>query len=62
MCRVQSVRDLNSVFQRLVEWQRSFLQPLRQRLALDVLHVDEIDTVLLADVGASKNACCVGRG
>jgi hypothetical protein len=48
--RDQSIRDLNSIFQRLVELQRSFLQQLGQRLTLDVLHHDEVDTVLLADV------------
>ena len=50
MCLVQPVRDLNAVLQSLVEWERAFLQSLRERLSLDVLHDDEIDTVLLADI------------
>lgn len=44
------IRNLDTVFESLVQRQRSFLQPLRQRLPLEVLHDDEIHAVLLADV------------
>jgi len=46
----QSVGDLNPIFQSLIERERSFLQPLRERVSLDVLHDEVIDAVLLADV------------
>ncbi len=50
VCFVEPVHNLNPVFERRVEWQRAFLQPLGQRLAFDVLHNEVIDTVLLAYV------------
>ncbi len=34
----------------LVEWQCALLQPLRQRLAVEILHDQEVDPVLGADV------------
>ena len=47
---VQPVRDLNPILQGLLELQRSFLEPFGQRVALDVLHHDEVDTVLLTHI------------
>ena len=47
---VERFGHLDRVAQRLVERKSTFFQPLRQRFALDVLHDEVVDTVLLADV------------
>ena len=47
---VQRVRDLDRHLQRLIQRQRAFFQPLGQRVALQVLHDQEVDPVLLPDV------------
>ena len=47
---VEGVRDLNRVLQRLIERQRAFLQARRERLPLQILHDQEVNSVLLADV------------
>ena len=47
---VETVRNLNSVFEHLIERQGTLLQPSRQCLSLDVLHHEVIDAVLLAHV------------
>ena len=46
----ERVGNLNPDLQRLVERQRTLLQPLFERLALQVLHDQEVDPVLAADV------------
>ena len=50
MARFERLCDLPGYRDRLVNGDRTFLDPLRQRLALDVLHDEEIDAVLLAHV------------
>ena len=47
---VQRVRDLDGDRERLIQRQRPLLQPLGQRVALQVLHHQEVDPVLGADV------------
>ncbi len=47
---VQGIRDLDGHRERLIQGQRALLQPLRQRVALQVLHDQEVDPVLGADV------------
>ena len=47
---VQGIGDLAAVAQHLIERQRSPLQPLRQRLSLEVFHDEEVDAVVTADV------------
>ena len=50
MCGGERIRDLNGNLQRMVERERTFLQPLLQRLAIQVLHYQEVDSVLTTDV------------
>ena len=47
---VEGVGDLDAVAQDLVEGERALLEPVRERLALEVLHDQEVDAVVLADV------------
>ena len=47
---VQSIRDLDSDLQHLLDWERPLLQPLGQSLAFQVLHHQEVNAVLVADV------------
>ena len=47
---VQRIRYLDGDLQRLIQRQRAFLQPLCQRLPLQVLHDQEVDPVLTPDV------------
>jgi len=47
---VESVGDLNGVVQRLIGRQPAFPQPLGEGFALQILHDEEIDAVLMADV------------
>ena len=46
----EATGDLNPVLKRLIERQRSLRQPLRERLPLEVLHHQEVDAVLCANV------------
>ena len=50
MCSGQRVGNLNRVLEGLVERQRTFLQPTCECLSLQILHHEEIDVVLTADV------------
>ena len=61
---VQRVGNLNGVLQHLLRRQRAFQQPLRQRLAFQILHHQEIDPVLVADVveGADVRMIQAGDG
>ena len=47
---VERVGNLDGVLQHLFQRQRTFQQPLRQRLAFEIFHHQEINAVLLADV------------
>ena len=47
---VQRVGNLDGVFQTLIEWQPSLLQPLLERVALDVLHDEVVEAVLFTDI------------
>jgi hypothetical protein len=47
---VQGVRHLDGVLEHLLQRERTFRQPLGQRFALQVLHHQEIDSVLMSDV------------
>src|SRR5438445_3350683 len=59
---VQRVGNLDGVMQDLIERQWTFLQPLRQRLALQVFHYEEIDSVLMAYVVENANMRMVQAG
>ena len=50
VCSVERVDDLDRVFDRLRERQRSPLQPRLERLTIDVLHDQVVDVVLHPDV------------
>lgn len=52
---VERVGDLARVAKGLLETKRSFLQPLRERLAFEVLHDDEIDPVVAPNVVEPAN-------
>ena len=47
---VERVGDLTAVAQRLLEGQRPLHQPVRERLALQIFHDEELDAVLVAHV------------
>jgi hypothetical protein len=47
---VQGIGNLNRVLQDLLNRQRTFLQSLRERLAFEILHHQEISPVLVAGV------------
>ena len=47
---VQRVGNLDGVLQHLLQRQRTFQQPLRERLAFEILHHQKINSVLMADV------------
>src|SRR2546426_6941882 len=47
---VESPRDLDSEPQDLLEGKRALLQPIGERLAFEVLHDQEVDPVMPADV------------
>jgi hypothetical protein len=47
---VECVGNLDGITQHLIQRQRTFLQPLSQRLAFQILHHQEISSVLMADV------------
>jgi hypothetical protein len=47
---VQSVRDLNRTFQKLIDFQRSARQALGERFTLEKLHDDEVDIVVVTNI------------
>ena len=59
---VQGIRYLDGNGQRLIERQCALLQPLRQRLAIEILHDQEVDPVLAADVVERADVWMVQRG
>ena len=52
---VQGIRDFDGNLERLVQWQRPLLEPLGQRVALQVFHHQEVDAVLAPDVVERAN-------
>ena len=50
MRRGECIRNLDGALQRLIERQRAVLQPFGQRLAVEILHDEEVDAVLAAHV------------
>ena len=50
VCLVERVGDLDGDCQRLAGRHRAFLQPLFEGLALEILHDEERDVLILADV------------
>ena len=62
LCLVQRIGDLDGDLERLIERQRTFLQPLGERLALQVLHDQEVDPVLAADVVEGANVRVIEAG
>jgi len=63
---VEGIRDLDGVLKCLIEGQRSLLQSPRQRLGFQILHDEEVDTLLpadiehRADVGMTESGECLG--
>ena len=47
---VQRIRKLDGVAQNLIQRQRTFSQPVCQRLPFQVLHDQKMDSILLPDV------------
>ena len=47
---IERIRELDRDPQDVLEWQRAAQQPVGQRLARQILHHQELDAVLLADV------------
>ena len=47
---IERAGNLDGIAQRLIQRQRPFLQPLRERIAFQILHHQVIDVVLLADI------------
>ncbi len=47
---IQRIRDLDGDLERLIERQRALFQPLGQRLPFEILHDEEVDAVLAANV------------
>lgn len=52
---IQRIGDLDGIPQGLVQWQRHFPESLGQRLALQVLHDEEVHALVLADVVESAD-------
>jgi hypothetical protein len=52
---VQCIRDLRAVFQYLIERQRLFLQPLRQRFPFHALHHQIVHAILRTNVVQNTN-------
>jgi hypothetical protein len=46
----QGIRDLNGVARCLIQRQRSLLEPMSQRFALQILHYQEIRAIMLAEI------------
>jgi hypothetical protein len=59
---VQRVGNLDGELQYLLYRQRTFLQPLRQRLAFQILHYEEINSVLMADVVEDADVWMIQAG
>ncbi len=59
---VQRVGDLHRVLKRPVDREWTLLQVTRQRLTVEILHHEEIDAILLADIVESTNVRMVQRG
>ncbi len=59
---VERVRDLDGDLERLIERERPLFQPLGQCLPVEVLHDQEVDPVLAADVMEGANVGVVQAG
>ena len=57
----QSTSNLDGVLQRLLNCQRAFGEPGRQGLSLQVLHHQEVDAVLVADIVQRTNVRMIQR-
>lgn len=60
--RIERARDFNRDLQRLLQRQRAFLQFLRERLAFQKLHHQEVGSVLLTDVVENANVGMLQAG
>jgi len=59
---LERVGDRDSDFQRFVERERPAPDPIRERLAFQVLHHEEVDVALLADVVQRADVRVIQRG
>ncbi len=59
---VESVGDLDSILQCLIKRKRAFAQTVGQDLPFDVLHDDEVDAVLAADIVERTDVWMVQAG
>ena len=50
VCFIQRIRDLDSVGEKLIERNGTSCKPIRQRLAFEIFHADEIDSIVVAYV------------
>jgi hypothetical protein len=62
MRSVQRIGNLHPTLQRLFERQRPFFESLRQRLAFDALHHQELDAVLSSNVVQHANVRMIQAG
>src|SRR5262245_23725971 len=62
MGRIQSGSDIRSDAQHLIQWQGTLHQPVGQRLPFDLLHHQEEDPFLAADVVQRADVGMVQRG
>jgi len=62
MRRGEGIGDLNRHVEGLLERQRASLEPLLERFALQVLHHEEVDPILLPDVVKNADVRMVQRG
>ena len=47
---IEGICNLRTHLQNLIDWQRSFLKPLRQCLSFHAFHHKVVDAILLTDV------------
>ena len=59
---VQGIGYFDGDLQDLIEWQRALNQPLRQRLAFQILHDQVMSALLLADVIESADVGVLQAG
>ena len=59
---VETLRDLDAVAKRFLARQCTFVEALRERFAFEVLHHQEIDTVLVPDVVYRANIRMIELG
>ena len=62
MCDLQCIRHFHADFQHFIQRQRTFSQPLRDRLPFEQLHHQVVDSILRADVVEVANVGMIQGG